>query len=304
MMHLLNKIILTTVLVSGFVCGQTSYSGLNAWYHVNAMAQSGGGGSFFESVRPSINPASIAGQSRAVETSMIRYPANIGAESFMVIIPAKHQTYGFEIRHIGYGIFKGYDEQGIKTTDYSANDAWVIATLASKARQNKLLWGISGGIFRSQIETYLSYVLTASAGMIYSMPGSGLSFSTSVQNIGAVLRSYSKNDERLPGAVYSGISKKLKYLPLQVGVDIGVKNASRSLIAVISAVVYATPEFNIYGGVSTSRFDQSSSRVLSNYFSAAGIGASYANKGIVIKTGTHFIGPGGWVIGVGIGMKF
>lgn len=284
--------------------GQVSYQGLSGWFHISEVAMSGGGSTIPAVPHATVNPAAVAGLSRSVETGMFRYPAGIGAETFMLIVPAAHQTYGFEIRHLGYGIFKGYDEQGFETKGYSANDTWVVGTLALNLKHQQLKLGISGGFLRSQIQDYLSYAVTSSLGAIYVFPENGMSVSAGMKNAGAVMKKYSKRDEELPLTFFTGISKKLKYLPLRIGLDILKKEGIRDPHAIIYLKIKASSQLHILAGATTNRFDQTTDFVFRNYISSASVGLSYTSRGISVKTGTHFIGPGGLVVGVGVGMAF
>lgn len=286
------------------VFGQVSYHGISGWFHISEVSMSGGGSAIPAMTHSTVNPAAAAGLNRSVETAMVRYPAGIGAETFMLIIPAAHQTYGFEIRHTGYGIFKGYDEQGLVTEDYSANETWIIGTLAWNLKNERLKLGISGGVFRSQIQDYLSYAVTSSFGAIYLFPAYKISVSAGLKNSGRVMRTYSKADQQLPVTVFGGMSKKLKYLPLRAGLDVSKQEGWKNLLATLYLLIEASEEVSVMAGVSSNRIDQYTDFVFRNYISAASIGLSYASRGISVKSGVHFIGPGGLVVGVGVGMSF
>lgn len=277
---------------------------MDAWFYVLSVARSGGGSAFHGSAQPDVNPATIAGLPSSVETSVIRYPAGIGAESFAVLIPAGNQIYGFEIRHVGFGIFRGYDDQGNETANYTANDTWFLTTLAFITENRRLRAGVTAGTHRSQIESYLSYAFTVSAGMIYTFPKLDLSVSTGIRNAGLVLRTYTHVEQELPRTVYMGVSKKLRYLPALVSFELSRRANGGAPRGALSASFLVSPELSLIAGVSSTRFDQTTDFLVKNYISSVGFGFIYTLRELSIKTATHFIGPGGMVAAVGVGMRF
>ena len=303
-MRHVKRITVIFILYLGLLYSQSSYGGLKAWFTASEVALSGGGSALPHVFQPRTNPALLAGNPRSVETYMVRYPANIGAESFSLIIPAGVQTYGFEIRHLGYGIFDGFDEQGFETSSYSANDTWLVGTLGLKSGEGRFKLGISGGILRSQIQNYLSYALTGSIGFLWKAKSSKTYASGGLRNLGAVMRSYTKKDQAVPSVLFLGLSRELKYLPLNIGVDLLLKNEFSDLEASLAAALITSNEITVLASVSSNRVQQTTDFVYRNYISSMGVGIIYSSKGISVKSGAHFIGPGGLVVSAGVSMGF
>src|SRR5210317_86970 len=109
---MMKKLILLTLLVKLCV-GQSGLLGLNSYYNATVVASAGFVGAVQGIESDQLNPSGIAMLSPQIQLSVIKYPANIYAQSANYLNNRKKDTYGIAIRRINYGSFNEIDENGI-----------------------------------------------------------------------------------------------------------------------------------------------------------------------------------------------
>ena len=95
---------------------------LNYWYHPHTVSIVGASSNFINSESDRLNPAFIFNSEKLMNLSFVKYPSEITSQLAQVFYPHKEYVLAATIRHISYGIFKGYNEQGMPTSNYSAAD--------------------------------------------------------------------------------------------------------------------------------------------------------------------------------------
>jgi|WetSurSiteA1Bulk_404760.scaffolds.fasta_scaffold57438_1 hypothetical protein len=120
---------------------------------------------------------------------------------------------GAGIRYVNYGNFDRYDENYQNTGTFGASDFSLSIGYANIVKQNLKL-GANAKFIYSTIDEYNSIGLAVDLGAIYTFPEDKFNIGASILNLGAQLKSYNGNNERLPLDVRLGITKQLEYLPL------------------------------------------------------------------------------------------
>ena len=214
---MMKKLILSIYIFS-FCFAQTSIQGLGGFYHANTLASAGAPGAVINVDSDQINSAGIALLAPQVQFGLIKYPANIYAQSAVYINTIKNGNFAIALRRINYGTFDKINENGIEDQTYNASDTWLNATYAKT--KNNLNFGISSGLFVSNLESYNTTALIMSGGLLYYYQSIDVQFGLSMTNFGIFISRYTAHKEQLPKQITISGNKGLKYLPLDVNIDI------------------------------------------------------------------------------------
>lgn len=282
-----------------------SFNGMNNWYHPHSLALVGSGGSLSNIASDILNPATIWSQPRTFEVGFVAYPANIYSQSIFLLLPNQNSTSLYSVRHMNYGIFNGKSEQNTLTSNYAASDTWINWSQAGHIKKWPLIWGINAGGFYSLIENKDALTLTYSAGIILNSDKQQLQTGLSLVSGGYVINQFTDVEEKLNMSVLFSFSKKLKYLPLVMAVDI-LKNPNFDPLVLRMGGVFQLPyHLKIKLGTSTNRLDQSIyENAAKNILSDTGMGIEWNNTQYQISYGIYIYGPGGTVSGLSFGTKF
>ncbi len=125
------------------------------------------------------------------------------------------------VQYATYGKFKGTDELGNATNEFSANElAFKIG--ASRLISERLTVGANLAFITSRLESYQSFGIAADIGALYFNPEKQIGWSFLLRNAGTQLSSYTTEGgagkEALPLDVQIGFTKKLKRAPFRLGV--------------------------------------------------------------------------------------
>lgn len=307
-MKISNRMIRTVLLVgilTGFVCGQPSYTGLEGWYDARMVATAGAGGLQNDISGARIHPASLVGQPRQFQLAVVRYPAGITAESLCLVFPRENRTYALEIDHLGYGEFDAIDETGTQTGTYRSGDTWAQLGMAGRVGTTSLHWGLRTGLFYSQLASYESIAWTLSPGLVLDIEVLAATVGVSIQNIGSVLKTYDETTEPLPTTLIVGIGKDLAHLPLRLTIDAGHRLADGSQWLRLGGLFTLSPALAIMIGSSTDKFpQQTQTAVWSDFLAATGAGLRFGTRNLKVDAGTYFYGPGGWISSVGVNVVY
>lgn len=284
---------------------QSAFDGMAAWYHPHNLSMAGAGYSLSSADSDYLNPASLKTPGRMFSVSLIRYPAEIGAESVSLIMPMKNRIISVSLRHLGYGIFEGRDENNVETSDYSSADTWLQMSAAWPSANGRTTWGFSTGLFISNLEFYQALIWSMGLGAVIQLPEQNGRIGFCLRNTGLPLDRYTDARERPPlQAVLSG-SRKLAYLPLEICLDAVYLPASDTGQLRIGGVFILPNHFALRMGTTTMKFDQkTSTSITSDFLADTGFGLSYAYAEYFFDLGVYLYGTGGWASGVGFGLKF
>jgi len=252
-----------------------------------------------------MNPAAIFGISRLMHISLIQYPADIQAKALTLIIPRKANTIALSLRHLGYGDFEQYDEDGNRLGDYISGDTWMTGSTAYGFQDNKFLVGVTGGFFISQLEDYQSIVLTLAAGIIYDIELIKMRLGLSLQNGGFVLTRYTSEKEKLPTALVASINKRVAHLPLELALDVAYQLSKETAYARFSGTFDLPHQFKLQWGFNTNKlYQQTGINYINDFFGSSGFGLAYDNQEYRFEFGGYFFTSGGWIVGMGMGIYF
>lgn len=124
-------------------------------------------------------------------------------------------NFAATIQFVNYGSFDGYDQDGISTGTFHAND---LALVLGWGRQLDSSFSI-GANFKpiySQLEHYSSFGIAVDVSTIYKDESKRLVLAAALCNVGTMLTTYTSNTrDYLPFDLQLSMSKSLSHLPLR-----------------------------------------------------------------------------------------
>jgi len=131
----------------------------------------------------------------------------------------EYGTFAASMNFFDYGKFKGYDELGVETRDFRANDYSLNLHYAIHLPEDTSFnIGIALKTIFSQYESFTSFANAVDLGGTYRFKND-LSISLLAKNIGVVWKEFVPNSpysSRLPQTVQLGVSKKLSKAPIRL----------------------------------------------------------------------------------------
>jgi len=279
-----------------------SLPGLFGFYGALDVASAGAAGLAEGLDGGKINPANIYSTGSRVGVSIIKYPANIYAQSVSYTNRFKNTNVSVSMRRINYGTFSKIDSDGTEDGYYSAGDTWISTDLSRE--KNDLSYGIGGGLFMSNLDSYNAAVLVLSAGTVYALKRADLKLGLSITNIGLYLNRFTDYKDALPARVNISATKNLKYLPLELNTDISYRTLSNTLYFRLGGIFQLPYNFNIIFGASSYNIEQSMEYPnIKSLLGGTGIGLSYSGAQYELAFAGYSYGTGGWTYGTTFSYK-
>jgi hypothetical protein len=296
------KNILFLFIIFSFCFSQTTLYGLDGWYHIGTIATAGGAGSVPNTDSDRINPAGLAMLPKQIQFNIIKYPAGINAQSVMFVKTLKQSNIGLGLRHLSYGKFTLTNEDGVEGGMYSAGDTWLSAAWA---RNNKnISWGITGGIFLSNLESYSAEAIVFFTGVIYNYEKMNTQLGISISNFGMFITRYAEQKEKLPTKIILSANKGLAHLPLDLNVDFGFSLNNENTFWRLGGIFALPYNFQLTFGINSNNITQrTENNSVSEILSSSGVGITYTYKEYSIEIGGYSYGTGGWIYGTGFNIK-
>ncbi|MSQ79730.1 MAG: type IX secretion system protein PorQ [Flavobacteriaceae bacterium] len=178
------------------------------------------------------NPALInAEMNNRISFNTVNYLSDInhGSAAFAHSFK-KYGNMAAGIQYVNYGSFKGYDENGNATANFSAGEQCYYAGYSYQYLKT-LTVGATVKYIMSTLETYHATGLAADIGFHWKRKDSIVNAALVFKNIGTMLNGYSspQNKEPLPYEVQAGISIKPRHMPIRfsiMGANLQTKNTA------------------------------------------------------------------------------
>ena len=273
---------------SSGVFSETSFPGMDI-FSSSANISMGGAGYLKPSpLSSNVNPSISGG--KVFSASIIKYQAGIASQNIGISLLYKNNTFGkFSINNISYGIFQGYNENLISTGTYSASDTKISASYGRKILRLPIKLGVQSSLYFSNYGNYTFNIFSFSAGLSFRAKEEKFTLGISIHNL-------AKSSSNLvidlhPRLVISG-SKKLKYLPLSLFLDLTSEDSS-DLTLFIGGEFDINKNFQFRLGSSNRKFNQNIKKnIFSSVIGASGFGFGYKKKDILINYSIYMFGTG------------
>lgn len=205
--------------VSAQIGGNQAYQFLNMPSSTTQAALGGNNVTIFNgnSSQPLFNPASLnAEMSNELNVNYINLYES--THSGMVSYAKKlknNRNVHIGVQYLNYGQMDGYDENGMSTGTFSANDVAVSLGYSYPIENTGIHIGSNLKFISSTIESYSSLAAAVDLGALYVHPTSGFHVGLAVRNVGVQLRSFQDTEEQLPLNIALGFSKQLENVPIR-----------------------------------------------------------------------------------------
>ena len=289
------------LLVILFIIKSNVHANRNAFTSPSCFSM-GGAGSLLLSANAQIKNPAVINKSRSLTTSVVKYPAMISGQSLDLNFPLDNFVFSSSLKHISYGIFKGYNENGEEIGSYGSNETWMDGYLSKEMNSYPILLGSSISLKSANFSSLNVKTFSTSIGVIGYFKNKNNALGLSINQIGLELA-----DQKLsyisPNFILGG-SKKLNYLPAIVYFDFLIENQF-NLEIFMGTCFYLGNTMKILVGSSNRKLDQNTSQSLFlSLLGATGFGFEYDFNQILVQYGFYYYGTGVRVDGLSIRVKF
>jgi len=282
----------------------TAYEALNSWYHPHTLAMVGSGSSLHIAESDRLNPSLMFSNEQLLTIGHVQYPADISSQMVQIVLPRNYGTLCGAIRHVSYGIFEGFDNNGNPTANYSAGDSWVTISIAKRLFSDKVHWGTSTGFLLSNLGQYSSTLLTSTSGISLNLPKYNMHAGLAIRNLAISIKDYSSAEMHFPTILNLSLAKRLAYLPLKMALDIDYGLYNQLMTFHLGGLFVLPFNTQIRFGTSSQRIDQLSQiNLIRDFLTDTGLGITITTHQYIIDIGTYIYGTGGSAIAIGLGLK-
>ena len=162
------------------------------------------------------NPALLGGEmDNMLNLTYMNYISDINVGSAIYTKAFKDKgAWGVGASFFSYGKIEEYSEENIYVGDASAKDIDVQGFFAYDLSE-KWRGGVSLKLLYSAMADFSSFGLGVDAGLSYYNSEKGFSFGFALKNIGAQLKPYEDERQKMPWDIQLGITRKMAHAPIR-----------------------------------------------------------------------------------------
>ena len=162
------------------------------------------------------NPALLGAEmDQMVNLNYLNYISdiNVGSALFTKAIKEK-AAWGVGASFFSQGNIRGMSEEGLPTGDFTAKDISVNGFFSYDLSER---WrgGVAMKFLYSSIGDYTSMGMAIDAGLSYYNSEKGFSFGFALKHIGAQMKAYEDERQKMPWDIQVGISKRMAHAPIR-----------------------------------------------------------------------------------------
>jgi long-subunit fatty acid transport protein len=165
------------------------------------------------------NPALLGGEmDRKVNLNYMNYISdiNVGSAVFTKAF-RERSSWGVGATYMNYGSMKETTPEDVELGTFSVQDI-SLNVFYSYDLSDKWRGGLSLKALYSTLADYSSFGLAVDAGLSYFNPETDFAFGFALKNIGAQLKAYDEERQRVPWDIQAGITKRMAHAPLRLSV--------------------------------------------------------------------------------------
>lgn len=284
-----------------------SYTILEIPFHARSLSMAGAGTADPGGRDASaFNPALIGVEGENTQhlfLSLLSYPGEINTGAIEWQTTWRGIPTALSLRHVSYGDFDRLDDSGIKTGTFNAGDSWVSAA-ASYPLGSILAFGVSTGLLVSQVDNVSATLGLLTAGMAINVPSYNLHLGLALNNLGFIISNYTDHNELVPKSITAGVTKKLKYLPLELSIDGSWWNSEDRSVIRIGGEFSLPHDLYFRWGTSTYKLEQTTQNLWRDIATGTAFGVGLAIDKLIVDIGFNYGGVEGIVMGIGISWRF
>ena len=293
------KFLICLMFYTSSLYSKTSFPGADTFSSTVHLSMGGAGYLKPSSSNFNVNPSIFGG--KIFSASIIKYPASIASQNIGITLPIINNGFSsFSINHISYGTFDGYTEDFEPTGSYSSSDTRISGSYGRTFSKIPLRIGIRSNYYLLKYGNQRFRMLSLGIGSAISSKKQDIILGFSIHD---VIINLSENKVDLsPQFVLSG-SKKLKYLPLELYLDLTSKDQSNQTLF-FGGEFDLGSSFKFRFGSSTRKFNQNIEKDLfSSIVGASGLGFGYKSQNVFFNYGVYMFGTGALAQGIEIAIS-
>jgi long-subunit fatty acid transport protein len=165
------------------------------------------------------NPALLGGETdNMVNLNYMNYISNINVGSAIFTKAFRERSsWGVGATYVNYGSMKETTPEDLALGTFSVQDISLNA-FYSYDLSDKWRGGLSLKALYSTLADYTSFGLAVDAGLSYFNPETDFSFGLALKNIGAQLKAYERERQRVPWDIRMGITQRMAHAPIRLSV--------------------------------------------------------------------------------------
>jgi hypothetical protein len=172
----------------------------------------------YDVTQPLFNPATIneaMDNQLALNASSYLGGIGYGTAAYAYTYDRRLQTFHAGVTYINYGTFDGFDENGVSTGDFSANETALSLGYALQIGVSNFYFGTNIKVITSKLEQYSSLGAAADMGLLYNDKAIDFQATLVVRNLGTQLTTFAGTNEPLPFEIGFGMSQTLQHVPIR-----------------------------------------------------------------------------------------
>jgi len=165
-----------------------------------------------------VNPASINPEmDNQLSVNYVNFigDVNYGSAAYAYLWDRRTQVLHAGVTYVNYGTFKGYDEQGNETNDFSGGEVALSLGHARNIAFTNFHVGANLKFISSTLEQYSSFGVAVDIGLMYVYEAWDLNIAGVARNIGTQITSYDEIYEPIPFELIFGISQTFQNIPIR-----------------------------------------------------------------------------------------
>lgn len=138
-----------------------------------------------------------------------------GTASYAYTYDRHLQTFSAGVNYVNYGKIDGYDENGIKTAEFTGSEMALSFGYAYNIPFTDFHIGANAKLISSTLESYNSFGAAADFGFVFIDEPNDVNWALVVRNVGTQITTYADTREKLPLEVLIGVSQEVENVPVR-----------------------------------------------------------------------------------------
>ena len=138
-----------------------------------------------------------------------------GTASYAYTYDRHVQTFSAGVNYVNYGKLEGYDENGIKTSDFTGSEIALTFGYGYNIPFTDFHIGANAKLISSTLESYNSFGAAVDFGALFIDEKNDVNWALVVRNIGTQITTFAGTQEKLPLEILVGVSQEVENVPIR-----------------------------------------------------------------------------------------
>ena len=138
-----------------------------------------------------------------------------GTASYAYTYDRHIQTFTAGVNYVNYGKLEGYDENGIKTADFTGSEIALSFGYGYNIPFTDFHIGANAKLISSTLESYNSFGAAVDFGALFIDEKNDVNWALVIRNVGTQITTYAGTQEKLPLEILVGVSQEVENVPIR-----------------------------------------------------------------------------------------